>query len=103
LLEQGVPASSILALTFSNKAAAEMRERLSMANPDAAIQMWIGTFHAFGLEILRKWPSKAQRTNTVRVLDEAGSLGLLEENLSSLHLLHYQNLYEPAYELGASI
>jgi DNA helicase-2/ATP-dependent DNA helicase PcrA len=99
LLAKGSPSSSILALTFSNKAAEEMRERLSAMNPAAAIEMWIGTFHAFGLELLTKWPVSVGRTDKVRVLDQTGSLALLEKNLDKLPLNYYQNLYEPAYEL----
>ena len=57
LLDKGSLSSSFLALTFSNKAAEEMRERLSAMNADAAIEMWVGTFHAFGLELVTKWPS----------------------------------------------
>jgi DNA helicase-2/ATP-dependent DNA helicase PcrA len=99
LLEKGSPSSSFLALTFSNKAAEEMRERLSVMNADAAIEMWVGTFHAFGLELVTKWPSSIGRTGKVRVLDRTGSLALLEANLEKLPLHYYQNLYEPAYEL----
>jgi len=99
LLDKGSRSSSVLALTFSNKAAEEMRERLSAVNADAAIEMWVGTFHAFGLELLTKWPSGVGRTNKVRVLDQTGSLALLEKNLEKLPLHYYQNLYEPAYEL----
>ena len=98
-LGAGVRPSSFLALTFSNKAAEEMRERLSVMNPEAAIEMWIGTFHAFGLELITKWPSLVGRTSKVRVLDQADSLALLEANLERLPLYHFQNLYEPAYEL----
>jgi DNA helicase II / ATP-dependent DNA helicase PcrA len=99
LLDKGSPSSSFLALTFSNKAAEEMRERLSALNPDAAIEMWVGTFHAFGLELVTKWPSSVGRTSKVRILDRTGSLALLEANLEKLPLHYYQNLYEPAYEL----
>ena len=99
LLEQGVPPASILALTFSNKAADEMRERLSALNPDAAIEMWVGTFHAFGLELVTKWPASVGRTINLRVLDQAGSLALLEANLDKLPLQHYLNLYDPALDL----
>jgi ATP-dependent DNA helicase UvrD/PcrA len=99
LLDKGSLSSSFLALTFSNKAAEEMRERLSAMNADAAIEMWVGTFHAFGLELVMKWPSGLGRTNKVRVLDQTGSLALLEANLEKLPLRHFQNLYEPAYEL----
>jgi DNA helicase II / ATP-dependent DNA helicase PcrA len=103
LLENGgtsVPSpASILALTFSNKAAEEMRERLSAYNADAAIEMWVGTFHAFGLELITKYHQRIGRSINVRILDEAGSLALLEENLIRLPLRYFQNLYEPAYEL----
>jgi DNA helicase II / ATP-dependent DNA helicase PcrA len=99
LLAKGSPSSSILALTFSNKAAEEMRERLSAMNSAAAIEMWIGTFHAFGLELVTKWPTSVRRTEKVRVLDQTGSLALLEKNLDKLPLNYYQNLYEPAYDL----
>jgi DNA helicase-2/ATP-dependent DNA helicase PcrA len=44
---QGVRPSSILALTFSNKAAEEMRARVALVAPDAAPHIWMGTFHAF--------------------------------------------------------
>lgn len=100
LLAEGVPPSAILALTFSNKAAEEMRERLSAVHPQAAIEMWVGTFHAFGLELLTKWPTVAGRTDQVQVLDESDSLGLLEDHLAELPLQHYQNLFEPAFDLA---
>jgi len=99
LLKEGALPGSILALTFSKKAAEEMRERLSKSDRNAAIEMWVGTFHAFGLEMVTKWPSRLQRTEKVRILDETGSLALLERNLQRLPLRHYQNLYEPAFEL----
>ncbi len=99
LLENGVAPGSVLALTFSKKAAEEMRERLSAMDAQAAIEMWVGTFHAFGMEILTKWPGRIRRTENVRVLDQTGSLALLEENLTRVSLYHYQNLYEPAFDL----
>lgn len=99
LLKNGASPASILALTFSNKAAEEMRERLSASNPDGAFEMWVGTFHAFGLELITKYHERIGRSVKMRILDEAGSLALLEANLIGLPLRHYQNLYEPAYEL----
>ena len=63
LLAKGYRPGSFLALTFSNKAAEEMRERLSQMNASAAIEMWVGTFHAFGLELIKKWPSSIGRTS----------------------------------------
>ena len=93
-------ASSILALTFSNKAAEEMRERLSAVNADAAIEMWVGTFHAFGLELVTRFAGRIGRTDKVKILDPTASLALLEANLEQLPLRHYQNLFEPALELA---
>ncbi|ANL68571.1 DNA helicase UvrD-like protein (plasmid) [Rhizobium phaseoli] len=99
LLGQGLTSGEFLALTFSKKAADEMRERLSAMDGDASIEMWVGTFHAFGLELIMKWPAQLRRTTNVQVLDQAASLALLEDNLERLPLRYYQNLYEPAYEL----
>lgn len=54
LLEKGVPATAILAMTFTNKAAHEMKERVAMlVSSQRAKGLTIGTFHAFGLQILR--------------------------------------------------
>ena len=51
--QKGVRPDSILALTYSNKAAEEMRSRVGRVLPEEALKIWMGTFHAFGLEILR--------------------------------------------------
>ena len=53
LLSDGAPASAVLALTFTNKAAGEMKERLRDALGPGARGVWIGTFHAIGARILR--------------------------------------------------
>src|SRR5580704_16691443 len=56
LLERGIPAAAFIALTFTNKAAGEMRERVARMlgkREDAAARgLTIGTFHAFGLTVL---------------------------------------------------
>lgn len=98
-LASGISPTTILALTFSNKAAEEMNERLSAMDAKAALEMWVGTFHSFGLELITRWPSGIGRSSKVRIIDDAGALALLEANLEKLNLYHFQNLYEPAYEL----
>ncbi len=100
LLEQGVSPSSILALTFSNKAAEEMRSRIARVAPDAASRIWVGTFHAFGLEILRKFGSYLGLPPKPAVVDPVEGLFLLERSLPELGLRHYQNLYEPTTHLS---
>jgi DNA helicase-2/ATP-dependent DNA helicase PcrA len=54
LLEQGVPPSGILLLTFTNKAAREMLERVASVVPSGADEIWGGTFHSIGNRILRR-------------------------------------------------
>jgi superfamily I DNA/RNA helicase len=105
LLAKNHPAASILALTFSNKAAREIRERVAWTMPEAAAEIWTGTFHAFGLELLRKYGHLIGIAQPVRLLDQADILALLEEDLLSLQLDHYLRLHEPLsdlrYVLGA--
>lgn len=100
LLSKGVPAPSILALTFSNKAAREIRERVAgSTTPTAAAELWAGTFHAFGLELLRKFGHLGGIGEPVQLLDQADALALLESELPSLSLDHYLRLHEPLSEL----
>jgi len=99
LLQRGVPPSAILALTFSNRAAEEMRERVARAEPVAAPLIWMGTFHAFGLELLRKYGIRLGLPPRPNVLDPADAVALLERVLTNLELEHYQNLYEPTIHL----
>lgn len=99
LLFRNVTASSILALTFSNKAAEEMRSRITFAFPAVGHQIWIGTFHAFGLELLRKYGFKMGVKSDFAVIDPIDAIFMLEENLHSLDLVHYRNLYDPSLYL----
>ena len=99
LTKKGVPAPSILALTYSNKAAREIRERIAATMPAAAAELWAGTFHAFGLEILRKFGHLANVAEPVRLLDQADVLAMFEKDLPHLGLDHYLLLHEPLLNL----
>lgn len=90
---------SILVLTFSNKAAEEMRERAAKALSSQAYQLWMGTFHSFGLELLRKHGQRIGLPTMPRVLDPVAALFLLERLLPSLKLQYYQNLFDPILPL----
>src|SRR5262249_19811038 len=60
LLQQGIKPYNILAITFTNKAAGEMRQRVQALVPDCRI--WISTFHSFGVRILRQYADRIFRT-----------------------------------------
>jgi DNA helicase II / ATP-dependent DNA helicase PcrA len=95
LLERHIPPLAMLALTFSNKAAEELRERVARAAPEAAPAIWMGTFHAFGLELLRKHGERLGLPADPKVLDPADAIALLERLLPSLQLVHYRYLPDP--------
>jgi len=95
LLNTGVDPRAILALTFSNKAADEMRERVARVASDAAPLIWMGTFHAFGLDLLRKHGTLIGLPTDPPVLDTTDGVFLLERELPSLALNYYRYLPEP--------
>lgn len=80
LIEQGVDPSSILAVTFTNKAAAEMRERLSrLVEAGAAKKVTMSTFHALCLRILRAGIDRLGYKNNFSIYDEGDQLGLIKK------------------------
>lgn len=102
LEKQEVAPESILALTFSNKAAEEMRERIAAAvNKETATRIYMTTFHAFGLNLLRKFHNAAGISANAPMIDRIAAVELLEEKLLSLELKHFQNLREPLENLPA--
>ncbi len=101
LIENGTQAKRILALTFSNRAAEEMRERIAKINEAAAAQIQVMTFHAFGLDLLRRYYLEANLEPHSGLLEKIDALLYLESNLNHLQLEHYENLYEPTGNLAA--
>ena len=82
LLEQGVAASSIVALTFTNKAADEMRTRLERLAPGSSV--WIGTFHRFGAQFLRQYAPRVGLKENFSILDARDSLTLVGDVIREL-------------------
>jgi DNA helicase-2/ATP-dependent DNA helicase PcrA len=81
LLENGVPASQILLLTFTNKAAREMLERVAALVPQDISDLWGGTFHSVGNQILRRHPREAGLQQGFTVLDREDAEQLLQAAL----------------------
>lgn len=96
LLDEGVDPRRILLLTFSNRAAAEMVERLARTRPAATAALWVGTFHRFGLDVLRRFHDQVGLPPDPRLMDRTEAVELLESTFPRLGLTHYRNIYDPS-------
>jgi DNA helicase-2/ATP-dependent DNA helicase PcrA len=74
----GVDPSRILSVTFTNKAAGEMRDRIARHLGEEPKGMWSGTFHAIGARILRSSAQHVGRTSSFTIYDEDDSLGVVK-------------------------
>ncbi len=74
-----IPPRNILAFTFTNRAAREMKERLEARNPGISEELWVGTFHATGVKILRRHGVKVGIGRNFSIYDANDSLDLVKE------------------------
>jgi len=93
MIQNGVRAKEILAVTFTNKAAKEMRERLSTNIGEGIVKsMWVGTFHSICGRILRqdienyKFPSGKNLDKNFSIYDEQDSVGVIKNAIKKLNL-----------------
>ncbi len=101
LLERGVDPRNILILTFSNKAAGELADRIAKVAPEAAVAAWIGTFHGFGLDLLKAHFGRLGYDREPGLMDRTEAIALLEAEVSRLGLQHYRDLWDPTENLRA--
>lgn len=95
LLANGAKPSELLLLTFSNRAARELVDRLQSMGVKDAHEIWVGTFHAFGLEFLRKNHEQFGLNPNFGVADKMAQIALLEPHIYSLGLTTYNPLGDP--------
>ncbi len=77
----GIPAEGILAVTFTNKAAGEMKERVQKLLGPEAGDVWVATFHSTCVRILRREIQHLDRSRAFVIYDESDSLGVVKEAL----------------------
>lgn len=84
--EQSVKPWNILAITFTNKAANEMKQRVETLVGDAAKDMWIGTFHAICVRILRRYIDRIGFDNSFVIFDTSDQKTLMKDCLKALKI-----------------
>ena len=91
MILKGVSADSILAMTFTNKAAAEIRTRIIEMVPDPltkdqARKIWMGTFHSVFLRLLRVYADLLEYPKTFTIYDSSDSRNLIKDIVKELKL-----------------
>ncbi len=86
MLEHGVPPYAIMAVTFTNKAAREMRERIESLVGGMAEKVWMGTFHATCVQILRRHADAIGYSRDFLIFDTADQLTVIRECFKELNI-----------------
>ncbi|MDE2505835.1 MAG: UvrD-helicase domain-containing protein [Planctomycetota bacterium] len=84
MLRRGVPGNRILALTFTNKAAGEMRERIDALAPRSGV--WVGTFHGLCARLLRQYAELLGLDRNFTIYDQADRLRVIKQVFAELGL-----------------
>jgi Superfamily I DNA and RNA helicases len=92
-----IPATEILALTFSRKATQEMEERLHQMLPITAGFPHVSTFHAFCADLLREYGKQVGLRPDFTLIDDAEGYYILQQQTDTLRLHHYQKLQAPTF------
>jgi DNA helicase-2/ATP-dependent DNA helicase PcrA len=89
LLSQGIRPSSILAITFTNKAAREMRNRVEVIAPNSPV--WVSTFHSFGARILRQYADRLGLDKNFTIYDQDDRNRIVKSALEAANIdnTHY--------------
>jgi DNA helicase II / ATP-dependent DNA helicase PcrA len=104
LIEQGLAEpDEILCLTFTDKAAGEMEERIDALLPYGYVDLWVMTFHAFSERILRHHGIDIGLSSDSKLLDSTSQWMLVHEHIDQFHLDHYKPAGAPTKFISAML
>ncbi|MHB8157470.1 MAG: ATP-dependent helicase, partial [Desulfocucumaceae bacterium] len=93
LIKNGVPAYNILAITFTNKAAKEMKARVASMAPESANDLWVCTFHAACMRILRRQATFFKYSRNFTIYDDGDQQTVIKGCLKDLNI--YEKKFPP--------
>jgi len=103
ITKKNLQPGEILALTFTEKSAAEMEERVDKALPYGYVDLWISTFHAFAQRILEQHGLEIGLTTDFKLVDQTGQWLLIRNNLDQFDLDYYRPLGNPTKFIHALV
>src|SRR5436305_11899660 len=86
LLQQGVRPWNILAITFTNKAAGEMRQRVEALVPNSRV--WVSTFHSLGARLLRQYADRVGLDRNYTIYDQSDRNRIVKAALAAAQIDH---------------
>lgn len=86
MIEKGVNPYNILAITFTNKAAREMKERIGHIMGDSAQNVWISTFHSMCVRMLRRDIDRLGYNRNFTILDTTDQLSVIKNILKDVNI-----------------
>ena len=90
LIDSGVESYHILAITFTNKAAKEMKERLNKIVEDN--QAFVGTFHSFGMRVIRENVLKLGMTRNFTILDSEAASSFAKQTTATILFSYFSSV-----------